>query len=155
MKKSAFLFVFFVLISSFVAAQSNIKVRGNGIYIGKSYQFDIVTTGVITIDEATVKNKNGDPVLTFVLNRKPTGYSNNSYYNGNGFNSNSGVSYTYYYHVADGTGNFCEVPASGLMGVKGLGTYIINNNLMQNGEFSADTFLKFCNMHGATFSGKY
>jgi len=154
--KKVFFALVFTFTSSILFAQIKVQVKGDQVFVNKVHQFDIYTTGSLMMGEAIVKDKSGNILLSFISNRRPDGYSSSTSYDSKGrMNSSSGTTYLYYYRITDTNGNFCEIKSYGLQNKRNIATYLINNNLIVDGVFNLENYIRFCQTHGAPYSVGY
>jgi hypothetical protein len=141
----------FLMFHSNIYAQTKITVKEDQIFINKLYSFDIIMRGFA--QEIIVKSKSGDILLNFMQFKTASGYRSTTGYDSRGnFSTSSGTTYTFYYRVVDLDGNACEVGYYGLQNRRNVAKYLLDNNLVKDGQLDKESFIRFCQLHGNGFS---
>lgn len=141
------LLVFAVLFCSAAYSQFTFSKTNEEVKVKGQYAFSISSTGYAT--EIMINNKAGDILLTFVPFKIQNGWQTEATDTKNGSSFyRSGTSYTYFYEVSDGSGEFCDVPVKNLYNMRNAAKFVINFGLIKNEQVDKSAFQKFCIMHG-------
>jgi hypothetical protein len=151
MKKIYLSIISFLLLSLTAYSQTKIKVKDDQVFVNNEYSFDVIMHGFA--QEIIVKSKSGDILLNFLQFKTASGYKSTTGYDSRGnFSSSSGTTYTLYYRVVDLEGHACEVGYYGLQNKRNVAKYLLDNNLVKDGQLDKDSFIRFCQVHGFSFS---